>query len=81
VDDFHFFIRHTSSMFQMRSGRKQFVVTCKRCHSYVSTGLKEFSFQSIFVTCPLCGDSRRYLPSETILGTPHPPPGGSAGAV
>jgi RNase P subunit RPR2 len=51
--------------------RKQFVVTCKDCHRAVPTGAKEFPFRSIEVTCPLCGEQHRYLPSEVILGRPN----------
>jgi hypothetical protein len=28
----------------------------------------EFPFQSIIVECALCGEKRRYLPSEVFLG-------------
>jgi len=31
-------------------------------------GTKEFPFQSLIVTCPLCDEQRRYLPSEVFLG-------------
>ncbi len=48
--------------------RKQFVVTCKRCRRDLPAGVKEFPFQPIVVTCPLCGELRRYLPSEVYLG-------------
>jgi len=58
-------------MFQGPSARKVFVVTCKRCRRDVPTGVKEFPFQSITVSCPLCGEMRRYLPSEVLLGKPH----------
>jgi RNase P subunit RPR2 len=51
--------------------RKLFVVECKRCRRAVPTGVKEFPFQSIVVYCPLCGEQRRYLPSEVVLGRPH----------
>jgi RNase P subunit RPR2 len=51
--------------------RKQFVVTCKRCRREVPPAVREFPFQSIVVSCPLCGEMRRYLPSEVYLGTPH----------
>jgi RNase P subunit RPR2 len=50
--------------------RKQFVVTCKDCHRPVPSGVKEFPFHSIEVTCPLCGEKHRYLPSEVSLGRP-----------
>jgi hypothetical protein len=51
--------------------RRQFVVTCKRCSRAVPAGVKEFPFQSIVVPCPLCGEQRKYLPSEIALGSPH----------
>lgn len=51
--------------------RKQFVVMCKRCQRNVPAGVKAFPFQSIVVPCPLCGELRRYLPSEVYLGVPH----------
>ena len=51
--------------------RKLFVVECKRCRRDVPAGVAAFPFQSIVVVCPLCGELRRYLPSEVVLGTPH----------
>ena len=58
------------SMFPTPSGRKTFVVTCKRCRRDVPSGRDEFPFQSVAVECPLCGELRRYLPSEVFLGRP-----------
>ena len=57
-------------MFQMPGNRKTYVVTCKRCRRDVPSGVSEFPFQSITVECPLCGELRRYLPSEVSLGRP-----------
>ena len=51
--------------------RKQFVVEYKRCKRDVPAGVPDFPFQSIIVTCPLCGEQRRYLPSEVLLGRPN----------
>ena len=51
--------------------RKQFVVTCKRCRRDVPASVREFPFQPIVVPCPLCGELRRYLPSEVFLGQPN----------
>jgi endogenous inhibitor of DNA gyrase (YacG/DUF329 family) len=50
--------------------RRQFIVTCKRCRRDVPSGVREFPFQSITVKCPLCGELRRYFPSEVFLGRP-----------
>src|SRR3974377_1454072 len=58
------------SMFQGPANRKKFVVTCKRCRRDVPCGVAEFPFQSITVVCCLCGEQRRYLPSEVFLGKP-----------
>ena len=53
--------------------REQFVVTCKRCRRDIPAGVKVFPFQSIIIACPLCGEQRRYWPSEVLLGRPHHP--------
>jgi hypothetical protein len=50
--------------------RRHFVVTCKRCRRDVPSGREKFPFQSVAVECPLCGELRRYLPSEVFLGKP-----------
>ena len=60
---------NSSAGFVMQE-RKQFVVTCKDCHRAVPSGAKEFPFHSIELTCPLCGEPRRYLPSEIFLSRP-----------
>ena len=52
-------------------GRKQFVVECRQCRRDVPVGVKEFPFRSIVVTCPLCGEHHRYLPSEMALNRPN----------
>ena len=57
-------------MFPTPSGRKTFVITCKRCRRDVPSGREEFPFLSIAVECPLCGELRQYRPSEVFLGRP-----------
>ena len=59
-----------AGMFSTPSGRKTFVVTCKRCRRDVPSGREEFPFQSIMVECCLCREVRRYLPSEVFFGRP-----------
>jgi len=70
VLDSRFLFAYHSDMFPTPSGRKTFVVTCKRCRRDVPSGREEFPFQSIAVECRLCGEMRRYLPSEVFLGRP-----------
>lgn len=69
---FAFYSPMLLSMFQGPSARKAFVVACKKCRRDVPTGAGEFPFQSIVVECPLCGEKRRYLPSEVFLGRVDP---------
>jgi hypothetical protein len=51
--------------------RKLFIVECKRCRRDIPSGVDLFPFKSIVVVCPLCGEQRRYLPSEVVLGRPN----------
>lgn len=47
---------------------EEFVVECKRCWRFVPAGVEEFPRDNIRVDCPLCGEARRYRPSEVYLG-------------
>jgi len=66
--DFRLIFAYPFRMFQGPSTRKTFVVVCKKCRRDVPTGVAEFPFQSIIMECALCGEKRRYLPSEVFLG-------------
>ena len=72
MDFIRFYFAYTHAMaFGFPSvERRLFVVTCKRCRRDVAAGRDDFPFQSITVECPLCGELRRYLPSEVFLGRP-----------
>jgi hypothetical protein len=50
---------------------KSCVVCCKKCGHDVSAGTENFPASSIAVICSLCGEKRKYLPSEVIHGRPH----------
>jgi hypothetical protein len=50
---------------------KSCVVCCKKCGHDVLTGTDRFPASSILVVCSLCGEKRRYQPSEVIHGRPH----------
>jgi hypothetical protein len=47
-----------------------YVVTCKKCARAVPTGVTEWPRINLVVGCPLCGELRRYRPSEVFLGFP-----------
>jgi RNase P subunit RPR2 len=66
--DFRRIFSYPPFIFQGPSTRKIFLVACKKCRRDVPTGVAEFPFQSIIVECTLCGEKRRYLPSEIFLG-------------
>ena len=64
---------HSPTMVPMRAlpFPKCCVVCCKKCGHDVEAGTNGFPATSIFVVCSLCGERRRYLPSEVIHGRPH----------
>ena len=47
------------------------VVCCKKCGHDVLSGTDSFPASAISVVCSLCGERRRYLPTEVIHGRPH----------
>lgn len=49
---------------------EQPVINSPYCRRDVPTGVREFPLQPIAVECPLCGELRRYLPTEVFLGRP-----------
>ena len=57
--------------FQGRVKPTHFVVTCKRCRREVPSGCATMPEENRVVRCPLCGELRRYRPSEVFLGFPH----------
>ena len=68
--DFRKIFAYAVPMFQGPTSRKTFVAVCKLCRRQVPVGMDEFPFQSVIVECCLCGEKRRYLPSEIFLGKP-----------
>jgi hypothetical protein len=66
-----FLFAYTTEMTFAIQERKLFVVECKRCRRDVPAGVRDFPFQPIVVSCPLCGELRRYLPAEVLLGRPN----------
>ena len=50
---------------------KSCVVCCKKCGHDVLTGADSVPACPVYVVCSLCGEKRRYLPSEVIHGRPH----------
>ena len=47
-----------------------YVVTCKKCTRSIPSGAQEFPRGNLVVQCSLCGELRRYRPSEVYLGFP-----------
>jgi|GEM_PF-1732210 RNase P subunit RPR2 len=47
-----------------------YVVTCKKCTRSIPAGAQEFPTGNLVVQCSLCGELRRYRPSEVYLGFP-----------
>jgi ribosomal protein S27E len=47
-----------------------YVITCKGCARSIPAGTQEFPRSNVVVQCTLCGELRRYRPSEVFLGFP-----------
>jgi hypothetical protein len=45
-----------------------FVVTCKGCHQNFPAPVETMPSSWIVAKCPLCGEHRRYLPTEIFKG-------------
>jgi len=67
---FAFYSPILGSVFGSLSTSKVFVVQCKRCSRNIPAGVAAFPFASVVVNCSLCGEVRRYRPSEIYLGRP-----------
>lgn len=61
------------SLHSCQQGRRVptvFVVECKRCRRHIPAGVDAFPADNLVVACALCGELRRYRPSEVYLGWP-----------
>lgn len=61
------------SMHYCQQGRRVptvFVVECKGCHRYIPAAVEAQPKDHTVVQCSLCGEKRRYRPSEVFLGWP-----------
>ena len=54
-------------MFQPPPGRSV-VIRCKGCLENIPAPVETMPAQPIAAKCPLCGEHRRYLPSEVFQG-------------
>ena len=57
-----------SLMFPVAESRHDFVIRCKGCSENIPAPVKTLPASWIAAKCPLCGEHRRYLPSEVFQG-------------
>jgi hypothetical protein len=55
-------------MFPGPESSKRIVIHCKRCRENIPAPVESVLAQLIAAKCPICGEHRRYLPSEVFLG-------------
>ena len=55
-------------MFQGPPGQSAFVIRCKGCGENIRAMVETLPASWIAVKCPLCGEHRRYLPTEVFQG-------------
>jgi hypothetical protein len=55
-------------MFQGPPPTRTIVICCKGCRENIPAPVETVPAQPIAAKCPLCGQHRRYLPSEVFQG-------------
>jgi hypothetical protein len=68
VDDIRFFFAYAAFMFQGVPNPLKTVIRCKGCGENIPAPVEGVPAQPIAATCPLCGEERRYLPSQVFQG-------------
>jgi hypothetical protein len=51
-----------------RTGIHPFVIACKRGQADIPAPVETLPGSCIVAKCPLCGETRRYLPADVFLG-------------
>jgi phage FluMu protein Com len=65
---FRLLFAYTGLMFQGPPSQHNFVIRCKRCGENIPALVETLPASWIAVKCPLCGEHRRYLPTEIFQG-------------
>ena len=68
VDYFRLIFSYTEPMFQGPPNQASFVIRCKGCGENVPAPVETLPASWIAAKCPLCGEHRRYLPTEIFRG-------------
>jgi RNase P subunit RPR2 len=68
VDDFLLFFSYAAFMYQGAPESLRVVIRCKGCGENIPAPVETMPAQPIVATCPLCGQQRRYLPSQVFQG-------------
>ena len=55
-------------MFQDPQSWRDFVIRCKGCRENIPAMVETLPASWIAIRCPLCGEHRRYLPTEVSQG-------------
>ena len=65
---FRLVFAYTVPMFQGPPSQSAFVIRCKGCRENIRAMVETLPASWIAVKCPLCGEHRRYLPTEVFQG-------------
>jgi hypothetical protein len=68
VDFIRLLFAYTGFMFQGPPPVRSMVIRCKRCGENIPAPVETLPAQPIAAKCMLCGEYRRYLPSEVFQG-------------
>lgn len=69
VDYFRFLFAYNDCMFRLpEPGLCDFTIVCKGCGESIPAPVETMPDYWIVAQCPLCGEKRRYLPSDIFRG-------------
>jgi hypothetical protein len=69
VDCIRLIFAYTDPVFHApTSGLYPFVIVCKGCHENIPAPVETLPDDWVIAECPLCGQKRRYLPTEIFQG-------------
>jgi hypothetical protein len=68
VDNIRLMFAYTDFMFQGPKKLHSLVVRCKRCGRDFPAPVETMPASWIAAKCPMCGEHRRYLPTEIFQG-------------
>jgi hypothetical protein len=70
VKNFRLYFAYTVQVFNLPTSRRcDYTIRCKGCAENIPAPIETMPDTWVIAKCPLCGQRRRYLPTEIFRGT------------